>query len=461
MPTLRQYFALCAVAVATACSDAPPSAPRLAPSDAPSIRSLRTPDRYVALGTSISMGWASNGVYYGSQLTSWPALLAFGTVTPMTLPLIQSPGCISPLISPLGAGKRLSGESAAGSTTCANNVFGVSLPTRNLGLASAIAIDVLQSTPEAVASSYPWFRRVLPPNTTAIAAAVAQQPTFVSVELGGNEVLKATSGLFALGVTVVPFPFFAGPYSAILDAVGTTHAKAVLVGLIEDARHIPALRRGDEIWSNRGEFAALHVTVSNDCDGSPNYINVSIKSLNLAFAGAAAAAQNQPNPVFSCADIPGTPDLVMTPADIDASNALMGQMSAFVQQQATARGYAYFPLGALFDRPDIKGSAPYSVVMQLTSSSPYGPYTSLDGVHPNAVGQAVLAFAAAKAINAKYGDLELHARAPSLADQMTITLAPSAAMEMAKRVARERAGEQLSACSMPGGCFLSGDRKMR
>jgi hypothetical protein len=151
----------------------------------------------------------------------------------------------------------------------------------------------------------------------------------------------------------------------------------------------------------------------------------------------------------------------MTPADIDASNALMGQMSAFVQQQATARGYAYFPLGALFDRPDIKGSAPYSVVMQLTSSSPYGPYTSLDGVHPNAVGQAVLAFAAAKAINAKYGDLELHARAPSLADQMTITLAPSAAMEMAKRVARERAGEQLSACSMPGGCFLSGDRKMR
>src|SRR5581483_11362959 len=75
-------------------------------------------EKFVAIGTSISMGWASNGVYAGSQLTSWPELLAFGSLRPISLPLIQSPGCTSPLIAPLGAGKRLSGEPATGSTVC-------------------------------------------------------------------------------------------------------------------------------------------------------------------------------------------------------------------------------------------------------------------------------------------------------------------------------------------------------
>src|SRR5207248_3244901 len=103
--------------------------------------------------------------------------------------------------------------------------------------------------------------------------------------------------------------------------------KAVLVGLPVDARNLPAMRRGDEIWADRAEFAALHVDVSDDCNGSQNYINVSIKSLNLAFTGAFTSAHEFPNPVFSCADIPGTQDLVLTPADITTINGMLGQMS--------------------------------------------------------------------------------------------------------------------------------------
>src|SRR5207249_1522710 len=117
-----------------------------------------------------------------------------------------------------------------------------------------------------------------------------QRPTFVSVELGGNEVLNGTSGLIAPGVTIVPFPFFVAPYDALLDVIGSAHPKAVLVGLIADARKLPALRRGDEIWADRAEFAALHVDVSGDCAASPNYINISIKSLNLAFTAAFTAS---------------------------------------------------------------------------------------------------------------------------------------------------------------------------
>ena len=38
----------------------------------------------------------------------------------------------------------------------------------------------------------------------------------------------------------------------------------------------------------------------------------------------------------------------------------------------------------------------------MTTAQPYGPYISLDGIHPSAEGQRVLADAAAMALNSTY-----------------------------------------------------------
>jgi hypothetical protein len=46
--------------------------------------------------------------------------------------------------------------------------------------------------------------------------------------------------------------------------------------------------------------------------------------------------------------------------------------------------------------------AAFSVVTMMTSPTPYGPLVSLDGIHPSDAGHAVLASAAARAINARY-----------------------------------------------------------
>jgi hypothetical protein len=403
-------------------------------------------------------------VYAGSQVSAWPALLGFGSEHAISLPLIQAPGCTSPIAAPIGAGLRLSGESIAVQTVCAANATSVALPTQNVALAGALAIDVLLTTPQAVASSFPWFGRVLPPGATPLTAALAQQPTIVSVELGGNEVLQSTSGLFAPGVTVVPFPYFAGPYDALLNAIGGTGAKAVLIGLPSEARNLPALRRADEIWADRAEFAALHVDVSNDCEQSPNYINVSSKSLQMVFTGAFTFAHGFPNPVFSCADIPNTQDLVLTPSDITSINALLGQMTDNIRAQATARSYAYFSLSELYDRSNLK-PATYSVISQLTSSTPFGSLISLDGVHPSPAGHAVLADAAVRAINATYGhDAAGHGTIAHLLGGVSDLLSenrfpepvlPSVALRQARLSAARGAGLQLSSCPMPGGCAVS------
>lgn len=449
---------LSVVSFASACSDAP--VPTLAPTDRAESRRPDNAEKYVALGTSISMGWQSNGVYYAGQLVSFPSLLAFGSGRPITLPLIQSPGCISPLVAPLSAGKRLSGESAAGSTTCAPNVAGVTLPTQNAGISTALTADAL-TTPSPGPASAPWYNRVLPPGATQLTAALAQQPTIVSVEFGGNEVLGALSGLYAPGVTVVPFPFFAGPYSALLDAIGTTHAKAVLFEMPTTATRLPALRPAEEIWANRFEFAALHVDVNADCHGSPNFINVSIKSLNAAYEGAFRAANGLPNATFSCADIPGTPDLVITPSDVANLNALLAQMRAFVEGQAAARGYALASLGALYDRSDLKRK-PYSIINHLTSPIPMGLYISLDGVHPNALGHGLLALDAARAINTRYGAsfarTSTTTSALAFKEEMDEAL-PSIALVMAKSVAAQNRGVQLSPCFMPGACRAAAPRR--
>jgi hypothetical protein len=188
---------------------------------------------------------------------------------------------------------------------------------------------------------------------------------------------------------------------------------------------------------------------------------VSLKSLEMVYTAAFTSTHGYPNPVFSCADIPGQPDKVLTPDDITAINALLTQMTTHIREQATARGYAYFSLGALFDRADLKGGA-YSVISQMTSQFPYGYFTSLDGVHPNALGQAVLAAAAGNAINDQYGKgvgkpdlVRVSAAEPSLADRLSDVVPASIALQQARAIAARNQNVRLGTCSMPGTCRLA------
>ena len=462
--------ALCAAVLAAACSDAPQSTAPAALSPAQRASASLAPgaENFVSIGTSISMGWSSNGVYVGSQVTAWPALMRFGTSGRMSLPLIQSPGCTSPLVAPLGSNERLSGEPFSGSVVCAPNIPSVELPTHNVATAGAIAAYALQETPELAGTTYPWYSRVLPPGMTQVTAALSQNPTLVSVELGGNDVLLATSGVIAFGVNVVPVQYFETAFDLVLDAVGSAAPKALVFGMPLHGENLPALRRGDEIWADASEFAALNVDVSPDCAGNANYINVSVKSIIMAFTAAYTSTHGLPNPVYSCADNPNAtvqnPDFVLTPADIALLNAMLAQMAAHAEQQASARGYALASLGALYDRPDLKPPV-YSVITQLTSASPYGSYISLDGVHPNALGHRVLAQAATKAINETYPDALAHAvaspAAPSLAEQLVEPAPSFIALQMAKRIAVQRQRDKLPACLTPGNCTLGAVPRLR
>jgi hypothetical protein len=143
------------------------------------------------------------------------------------------------------------------------------------------------------------------------------------------------------------------------------------------------------------------VAVSADCSGSANLIFVPIRVELAVLTGAQLAAQHLGPFPFSCAaGGPLDQDLVLTPAELAVVNAQIQAMNAHIQSEAVRRGFAHFDLGALYDRSDLK--PPFSVITMMTTAAPYGPLISLDGVHPSAAGSAVLAHAAAVALNATY-----------------------------------------------------------
>jgi lysophospholipase L1-like esterase len=391
------------LAIAACADDSGSPIDPLAPQSVAASRKLADlMTNYVAIGTSISMGWASDGVVWSSQNNAWTKQLADDIGVEYSVPGIGDPGCPPPLAGFLIGFSRVDHTSAGSSTVCAANLPGVTLPTHNLAVENATAAEALNATPAtASAGRGPVTSRVLPAGMTQVSTMRSLHPTFVSVEFGGNEILPAQVGLLYPGVTFTPLSVFESNYSQIIDNVKATGAKAVLVSIRTDLRNFPTIRTGSEIASQRAKFTAYNVSVAADCDESANFIFVRGKVLTAILTGAALGAHGVGPYVLSCADVPGTPDYVLTPGDIEFVNNLATQMSDFIEGKAAENGYAVFSLGSLYN--ESKQGVPFDLDTYLKSDQPYGELISLDGVHPSAQGQAVLAKAARKAIQHTYG----------------------------------------------------------
>jgi lysophospholipase L1-like esterase len=407
---LARLAAVVLTVAGVACSDQ--SADPLAPSasrstNAQGFEGMGAFQRYVAIGTSISMGITSDGVKSASQQMSFPAQLARLANRPMTLPLISGFGCASSLKAPLALGVRESGEPAGLpflQRQCAANEPGVELPTQNVAIDGARTSAALNATPEfpdpGHATQYP---RVLAPGMSQVTAMEAQNPKIVSVELGGNDILGARYGVYPSATEVVPVAVWEPQYREVVARVDAVAKEGVLVGLVNDVRSFPSFRTGDELYQARATFAPFNVVVSADCQNSTNLLFVAVRVPVAAATGAYYYANNLGPYTLSCQNAPSftnIQDYVLDANDVAGVNAQLAAMNAVIQDEAAKRGFAYFPLSALYE--DVVTKAPFNAVTLLTSQQPYGPYISLDGIHPTAEGSRVLADAAAQALNHTY-----------------------------------------------------------
>src|SRR5437868_14177323 len=372
--------------------------------------------RYVAIGTSVSMGVQSDGLYLASQQHAWPALLAhqaFGGN--FTAPLLQGPGCYSPLIAPLQFQRRLSGAQYPGilpsDQICA--LLGtIVLPTNNVAIDGATTYAALRVTPDTTNAAPAnvesdqrkrLYKAVLAPKLSQVTSMMQQNPTLVSVELGANEVLRTVTGGILVPAaayrqpdntfTFYPITLWQPQYDAIVDSVAKTGAKALLVSV----PLIPSLvgvYPGDDFYQQAAAFQSFGIVVNADCQGNTNLI--------YAFGKVLTALGSAKPYNFSCTDNPQAPDFILTSADTAFIDGLIRQMNTHISAQATAHSWSYFDFnGALGKFVAAKGH--FSLNAFLTCTRPFGQYVSLDGIHPTADGQQEIANAAAAALNSTYG----------------------------------------------------------
>jgi hypothetical protein len=371
--------------------------------------------RYVAIGTSLSMGVQSDGVVYFSQQQDWTKLLARQAFAAFTQPLIAAPGCFSPLIAPLQLSRRLSGISAAANqsasipdTACVP-LGTYTLPQNDVAIDGATTYDALYITPESAAvetvKRRRQYRLVLPPRKSQVTAMMQQNPTLVSVELGGNEVLQVVSGLLfpragyrgaAAQGTYVPNSIWQPVYDNLIDSVKRTGAKVILAG-VPNTNGFVSMRTGDELYQDRAAFQNYGVIVSADCQGSPNVIFTPSKVLGLV---GAAQATGTPQ-TLSCTDTPGAQDNILTPTDVQIVDGVLTGMNNHIQAVAQENGWAYLDMSAVWAQW-VTRRGPFSVANLLGCVRPFGQYVSLDGIHPNVQGYQEMANAAAAALNATY-----------------------------------------------------------
>lgn len=94
-------------------------------------------------------------------------------------------------------------------------------------------------------------------------------------------------------------------------------------------------------------------------------------------------------------------DYVLSADELALVDAQLAAMNGIIRAEAAQRGFAFFALSALYEEANRK--APFDARVVMTSPLPYGALVSLDGFHPSAEGAAVLAAAAARALDARYG----------------------------------------------------------
>ncbi|HRY99106.1 MAG TPA: SGNH/GDSL hydrolase family protein [Bacteroidales bacterium] len=377
---------------------------------------------YVALGNSLTAGYADGALYKSAQQTGYPVMLAaqFASVgggafkVPYMLDEYGLGGrrVLGPSTNCLGV-TSLGPIMYPGTLNPANAAWiGDQGPFQNLGVPGARVSHLLAP---GYGMLNPYYGRFAsnPTTSSVLADALAQSPTFFSLWIGANDVLGySTSGGDNCGDSLTTPEAFALYYGMLLDNLLAGGAKAVVAN-IPDVTSIP--------FFNTVPFAALVLTDQAQVDG----LNAAYQALGFTF-------QLGPNPmVIQDLNAPAgmrqaTPqDLILLtiPQDsircagwgsmkpvphryvLDALEVtkVRNTINAFnlaIEAEADERGLAFV------DANGILRSAESGLVFDgvtLNTAFVSGGVFSLDGVHLTPKGNAVVANAFIDAINARFG----------------------------------------------------------
>ena len=377
---------------------------------------------YFAIGTSISAGIQSGGINDSTQREAFPYQLAVAMgLTPLVnwnYPSFAGNGCPAPLSNAL-TGARVGGASAAACGLRAPNSFRPF--ENNVGVPSLRANQVMHIT-NLTFPGTDTLKAVqfILGSHNPIDMVVAGNPTFVTLEIGANDVLgAATRGDTTLLTPQASFDASMDSIAAALDAAGAK----VAISNVPNVTSIPFLAHTSVMWCLKTgacpgvpatlPFSLPTFTIDNSCAPAaavPGAIGdtylLPFTTVGAFLATLSAGRQASLNCATDAALIAtgaGAPNApaggTVTPAELAAITARVTGFNNKISALATAHGYALVDFAGLL-AANAAQIPPFPSL--ATPTALFGPLFSQDGVHPTKAAHKIIANAFIAAINAKF-----------------------------------------------------------
>jgi lysophospholipase L1-like esterase len=381
--------------------------------DAVGLRNLNSDifRNYVAIGNSITAGWQSGGINDSTQQQAYPRLLAAQMGTPYKYASLVNPGCPPPVKNfQTQARVSLDTTTATTPTTCLLRApSSVTDVLNNVGVPDARVLDPI--SPSTVASN-PLTTFILG-GKTQVQRALDARPTFATIWIGANNVLQAAyTGILvptpgrSSGIVGTQAEFQANYDQMIKQLLDSMPGlKGVLIG-VPDASAIPLMSSANliattpQIQLALAAVAGTPVAVDPNCVGSTALVTTPLL-LNLIKAGAHP-------PIITCQPSPAdTTNTVGNLFVLDATertqlSGFIAGLNAYIKGKADAIGFGFWDPNPTLT--GIRGSAQSLPFPNFASpTGTFGTAFTLDGVHPSAEGQKLIANNLITVINAKYG----------------------------------------------------------
>jgi lysophospholipase L1-like esterase len=375
---------------------------------------------FVALGDSYGAGVVSGSLNERHQPWSWPAVIArqvgyslceanaTATQDCFAQPLVSYPGLgpeltlvnLAPTIAPAaGSGQPIM-------TTFGRRYNNLSIPGATVGALLTLtgAEPPTAGEPTAVSMS----RFILRGQGTAVAQAVAQQPTFIAMWIGGNDALSA---VFAgTPAVMTSSDDFKARYEAVLNALvaGAPNAGIVVGNLptwplpymmlippvvINPATNTPVLIGGQPV-----------PLIADLGDGTVGPLPAGSFVLLHARTNL-ATGYGLPNvPPFNALPNAGKPlpnGDVITPLEFAQISARVTQFNQHIATAAAARNIPVADIKGLFDRVFATGGYPVGPV-SISAAPVSGGFFGLDFFHLTDLGYMLFANEYIRTINRAY-----------------------------------------------------------
>lgn len=371
---------------------------------------------YVAVGTSLTSGYESGGVVDRHQVHSFPSIFAqqigktvsiAGGSGTFTLPTINFDGIPALLeiksYSPLVINN-------TGRTTGAPTNLSQSTAYHNLGIPGAILLDLVDTThyhntvPPVNRQNFTYFNIVQRTRGTVLAQALSLQPTIMSLEYGANEILG-----FAVQQGTHPPPSTRDTYALLMTiALNSIHTASpgtrVAVFNVPDVTTIPY-------------FTTLPAIPPDLTSGQPVpllFTNGPAQPGDLLLLGAGPVIGTtgtgvptgvhtvlNPNPSVPGNGLPLPESAILRADEVANTQQVVQQLNDVVDSVSTRPFCAKVDLAGLLETIATDGITLGGNL--YTNEFITGGLFSLDGVHPNDLGYALMANTMIDAINARFG----------------------------------------------------------